>query len=52
MQHLYYASDYFDYLYEFAEAFIQHGLAYVDELTADEMRELRGTLTEAGQNSP
>ncbi len=51
-EHLYYASDYFDYLYEFAEAFIQHGLAYVDELTADEMRELRGTLTEAGRNSP
>src|SRR5215813_10449413 len=49
---LYYASDYFDYLYEFAEAFVQHGLAYVDELTADEMREMRGTLTEAGQNSP
>jgi len=51
-EHLYYASDYFDYLYEFAEAFITHGLAYVDELTADEMREMRGTLTEAGQNSP
>ncbi|HTO45742.1 MAG TPA: glutamine--tRNA ligase, partial [Burkholderiales bacterium] len=50
--HLYYASDYFDYLYEFAEAFVQHGVAYVDELTADEMRELRGTLTEAGRNSP
>ena len=51
-EHLYYASDYFDYLYEFAEAFVQHGLAYVDELTADEVRELRGTLTEGGQNSP
>jgi glutaminyl-tRNA synthetase len=50
--HLYYASDYFDYLYQFAEAFIEHGLAYVDELTADEMREFRGTLTEAGRNSP
>jgi len=50
--HLYYASDYFDYLYEFAEAFVQHGVAYVDKLTADEMRELRGTLTEAGRNSP
>ena len=34
-EHLYYASDYFDYLYQFAEAFIQYGLAYVDELTAD-----------------
>ena len=51
-EHLYYASDYFDYLYQFAEAFVQHGLAYVDELTADEMREFRGTLTEAGKNSP
>ncbi|MEO8627216.1 MAG: glutamine--tRNA ligase, partial [Betaproteobacteria bacterium] len=50
--HLYYASDYFDYLYEFAEAFIEHGLAYVDELSVDEMREYRGTLTEAGRNSP
>ena len=51
-EHLYYASDYFDYLYQFAEAFIQHGLAYVDELTADEMREFRGTLTEAGRTRP
>ena len=51
-EHLYYASDYFDHLYQFAEAFIEHGLAYVDELTADEMREFRGTLTEAGKNSP
>jgi len=50
--HLYYASDYFDYLYRFAEAFIEHGLAYVDELSANEMREFRGTLTEAGKNSP
>src|SRR4051812_13893135 len=51
-EHLYYASDYFDYLYRFAEAFIEHGLAYVDELSANEMREFRGTLTEAGKNSP
>jgi glutaminyl-tRNA synthetase len=51
-EHLYYASDYFDYLYRFGEAFIEHGLAYVDELSADEMREFRGTLTEAGKNSP
>jgi len=50
--HLYYASDYFDYLYRFAEAFIQHGLAYVDSLPADEMREHRGTLTAPGRNSP
>jgi glutaminyl-tRNA synthetase len=50
--HLYYASDYFDTLVEFAEAFIQHDLAYVDSLSADEMREFRGTLTEAGKSSP
>jgi glutaminyl-tRNA synthetase len=50
--HLYYASDYFDWLYQFAEAFIEHGLAYVDSLSADEMREYRGTLTEAGRHSP
>jgi glutaminyl-tRNA synthetase len=50
--HLYYASDYFDFLYRFAEAFIEHGLAYVDSLTAEEMREHRGTLTEAGKQSP
>jgi glutaminyl-tRNA synthetase len=50
--HLYYASDYFELLYKFAEAFIEHGLAYVDSLSADEMREFRGTLTEAGKHSP
>jgi glutaminyl-tRNA synthetase len=50
--HLYYASDYFDTLYQFAQAFIQHDLAYVDSLSADEMREFRGTLTEAGRSSP
>jgi glutaminyl-tRNA synthetase len=50
--HLYYASDYFDLLYGFAEAFIEHGLAYVDDLSADEIRALRGTLTAAGENSP
>jgi glutaminyl-tRNA synthetase len=50
--HLYYASDYFDTLYQFAEAFIRHDLAYVDSLSADEMREFRGTLTEAGKSSP
>ncbi|MFL6582081.1 MAG: glutamine--tRNA ligase/YqeY domain fusion protein [Burkholderiales bacterium] len=51
-EHLYYASDYFDTLYDFAVAFIKHGLAYVDSLTADEMREYRGTLTEVGHSSP
>jgi glutaminyl-tRNA synthetase len=50
--HLHYASDYFDKLYEFAEFLIRQGNAYVDSLTADEIRALRGTLTEAGQNSP
>ena len=50
--HLYYASDYFDTLYAFAEAFIVAGLAYVDSQSAEEMRASRGTLTEAGQNSP
>ncbi len=50
--HLYYASDYFDLLYEFAEEFVRHGLAYVDSLSADEMRKHRGTLTEPGRNSP
>ena len=51
-EHLHYASDYFDKLYELAEVFIEQGKAYVDSLTADEIRALRGTLTEAGQNSP
>jgi len=51
-QHLYYASDYFESLYQFAEAFIRHDMAYVDSLSADEMREFRGTLTEAGKSSP
>ncbi|SFH22702.1 glutaminyl-tRNA synthetase [Nitrosospira sp. Nsp14] len=51
-EHLHYASDYFDKLYEFAEFLIGQGKAYVDSLTADEIRALRGTLTEAGQNSP
>ncbi|MBN2490868.1 MAG: glutamine--tRNA ligase/YqeY domain fusion protein [Planctomycetes bacterium] len=49
---LYYASDYFDQLYEFAERLIQDGKAYVDSLTADEIREHRGTLTEPGRESP
>ncbi|SFU56764.1 glutamine--tRNA ligase/YqeY domain fusion protein [Nitrosospira multiformis] len=51
-EHLHYASDYFDKLYEFAEYLIKQGKAYVDSLTAEEIRTLRGTLTEAGQNSP
>jgi glutaminyl-tRNA synthetase len=50
--HLYYASDYFDTLYAFAELFIEHGLAYVDSQSADEMRAHRGTLTEPGKPSP
>ena len=49
--HLYHASDYFDRLYEFARHFIKSGLAYVDSSTPEEMRRLRGTLTEAGTAS-
>ena len=49
---LYYASDYFDALYKFAEQLILDGRAYVDSLTADEIREYRGTLTEPGRESP
>ncbi|KIO50112.1 glutaminyl-tRNA synthetase [Nitrosospira sp. NpAV] len=51
-KHLYYASDYFDKLYEFAEYLINQGQAYVDSLTAEEIRAFRGSLTETGQNSP
>jgi glutaminyl-tRNA synthetase len=51
-EHLFYASNYFETLYRFAEAFIEHGLAYVDSITAEEMRALRGTLTEPGRPSP
>jgi glutaminyl-tRNA synthetase len=50
--HLYYASDYFEQLYAWAIQLIKAGQAYVDELTADEMREHRGTLTEGGRESP
>jgi glutaminyl-tRNA synthetase len=50
--HLYYASDYFDTMYACAESLIQAGHAYVDSLTADEMRGYRGTLTEPGKDSP
>jgi glutaminyl-tRNA synthetase len=48
----YYASDYYEQLYQFAEQLILAGLAYVDSLSADEMREYRGTLTEPGRDSP
>ena len=46
------ASDYFEQLYEFAEELIQKGKAYVESLSAEEIREFRGSLTEAGKNSP
>lgn len=49
---LYYASNYFDYMYECAEHLIKTGYAYVDEQSADQMRESRGTLNEPGKNSP
>src|SRR5712692_7148322 len=51
-RHLYYASDYFDQLYEWAEHLIHAGKAYVDDLPAEEMRAMRGSLTEPGRNSP
>jgi glutaminyl-tRNA synthetase len=51
-EHLYYASDYFDQLYEWAEHLINAGKAYVDDLSADEIREYRGTLTDPGRESP
>lgn len=47
-----FASDYFEQLYEFAVKLIKDGNAYVDDLSADEIREYRGTLTEPGRNSP
>lgn len=49
---LFHASDYFDQLYEMAAQLIRAGKAYVDELSADEMREYRGTLTKPGKESP
>lgn len=49
---LFYASDYFEKMYNYAVELIEKGLAYVDDLTAEEMREYRGTLTEPGKNSP
>jgi len=48
----YYASDYFDRLYEFAVALIKKGLAFVDDSTIDEIKSMRGTPTKAGQHSP
>ncbi len=50
--HLYFASDYFEKMYEAAVSLIKKGKAYVCDLTADEIREYRGTLTERGKNSP
>jgi glutaminyl-tRNA synthetase len=49
---LFYASDYFDRLYEWAEGLIRAGLAYVDDQSQEEIRLTRGTLTEPGRNSP
>jgi glutaminyl-tRNA synthetase len=51
-ENLFYASDYFERLYQYAEQLIRDDKAYVDELTADQIREHRGTLTEPGRNSP
>ena len=51
-EHLYFASDYFEQLYDWAEDLIRDGKAYVDDLTAEEIRAYRGTLTEPGTNSP
>jgi len=48
----YYASDYFEQLYQYALALIQKGKAYVDDLSAEEIRQYRGTLTEPGKESP
>jgi glutaminyl-tRNA synthetase len=50
--HEYHASDYFEYLYEFAEELVRRGHAYVDSLSAEQMRALRGTLVEPGKDSP
>ena len=50
--HLHHASDYFEQLYEWAEHLIRAGKAYVDDLPAEEMRAMRGTLTEPGRDSP
>lgn len=49
---LYFASDYFDIMYEKAKLLVKKGLAYVDDLSAEEIKEYRGTLTEPGKESP
>ncbi len=51
-EHLYFASDYYERLYDYAVELIKKGKAYVDDLSADEIREYRGTLTEPGRESP
>ena len=51
-EHLHHASDYFEQLYDWAVHLVRNGDAYVDDLSADEIRENRGTLTEPGRNSP
>ena len=51
-EHEYYASDYYDQLYQIAVRLIREGKAYVDSLSAEEMKEYRGTLTEGGKESP
>ena len=51
-EHLYFASDYFEQLYDWAETLIRDGKAYVDDLSIEEIREYRGTLTEPGKPSP
>ncbi len=51
-ERLYFASNYFEQLYEYAVQLIEKGKAYVDDLSADEIREYRGSLTEAGRDSP
>src|SRR6187397_2183751 len=51
-EHLHHASDYFEQLYEWGVHLIHNGDAYVDDLSADEIRQYRGTLTEPGRNSP
>ncbi len=51
-EHLYYASDYFEKIYEYAVQLIKKGAAYVDDLSGEEIREYRGTLTKPGKESP
>ena len=52
MRREFYASDYFEQLYQWAVKLIQKGSAYVDDLSAEQIREYRGTLTEPGKDSP